>query len=222
MPRVVLFDIDGTLLTTGGADAKAWSYAFERLHGVPADITAYSESGMTDPTVARQTFKGVLGREPEEEELAQLIMGYVMRLPEEIEASQGYRVMPGVASLLESLAIGGALLGLVTGNIEGAAHIKISRAMLNRYFAFGGYGSDSGERGLLTQAAIDRASMLHGREIDPVEVFVVGDTPRDIDAANAVDVVSVGVAHGEYSVEQLRAAGADHVLPTFEHPFPTV
>lgn len=222
MPKVVLFDIDGTLLSTGGAGARAWAHAFKRLHGVAADITKFSEVGMTDPAVARQTFRGALGRDPEEEELAQLIMGYVMRLPDEIEASEGYRVMPGVATLLESLAMGGALLGLVTGNIEGAAHIKIARGMLNRYFAFGGYGSDSGDRGLLTRAAIDRASMLNGHEIDPAGVFVVGDTPRDIDAANAVGAVSVGVATGEFTVEQLRAAGADHVLPTFKHPFPSV
>src|SRR5712691_2588602 len=78
-PSVVLFDIDGTLLTTGGAGARAWAYAFDSLFGTPADITKFSEVGMTDPMVARRTFRGALGRDPDEGEFASLIMGYVMR-----------------------------------------------------------------------------------------------------------------------------------------------
>src|SRR5438128_1252565 len=80
--RVVLFDIDGTLINTGGAGGRAWAAAFQKLFGVPADITRFSEVGMTDPNVARQTFEGSLGREPAEDELARLIMGYVMELPD--------------------------------------------------------------------------------------------------------------------------------------------
>lgn len=219
-PSVVLFDIDGTLLTTGGAGARAWAYAFDTLFGTPADITRFSEVGMTDPVVARQTFLGALGREPDEAELASLIARYVMRLPDEVETSPGYRVFDGVVELLERLASKGTLLGLVTGNVEGAAYIKIGRGGLARYFVFGGYGTDSPERNRLTQAAIDRASMLHGHELDPSTVAVVGDTPRDIAAARAVGAISVAVATGEYSVTQLQAAGADHVLPSLEVPFP--
>lgn len=221
-PRVVLFDIDGTLITTGGAGGRAWSSAFQTHFGVPCDISKFSESGMTDPDVARHTFRGTLGRDPEEDELARLIMGYVMALPNEVEESEGYKVFPGVVPLLEMLATGGTLLGLVTGNIEGAAHIKITRGGLSRYFAFGGYGTDSSDRGELTQAAIDRASMLHGHPLDPSEVFVVGDTPRDVDAAHYVGAVSVAVATGDYDEAKLKATRADHVLPTFEHPFPTL
>jgi phosphoglycolate phosphatase len=220
--KVVLFDIDGTLITTGGAGGRAWSAAFQKLFGVPGDITRFSEVGMTDPDVARQTFEGTLGREPNEDELARLIMGYVMALPEQIAASTGYRVLPGVVDLLSDLAASGVLLGLVTGNIEGAAHIKIMRGDLNRYFAFGGYGSDAADRGELTQAAIDRAAMLHGHALPPQGVFVVGDTPRDVDAARYVGAVSVAVATGEYTVDQLRATGADHVLASLENGFPRV
>ena len=111
----------------------------------------------------------------------------------------------------------------MTGNIEGAAHIKISRARLGRYFLFGGYGSDSSVRSDLTTAAIARAEALSGHAIDPAEVIVVGDTPRDIEAAHGAGTIAVGVATGEYSVDHLREAGAEHVLRSFaDDAFPSV
>jgi phosphoglycolate phosphatase-like HAD superfamily hydrolase len=221
IPSAVLFDIDGTLITTGGAGGRSWAAAFRRIHGRDADITKFSETGMTDPMVGRSVFRGVMGRDPSQTELAQLIMGYLMELPNAVEESPGYRRLPGVIRTLEHLADGGMLLGLVTGNIEGAARIKIDRAHLNPYFAFGGYGTDSADRAELTRAAITRASTMHGTELDPATVLVVGDTPRDVAAAHAVGAVSVAVATGEYTVERLAGAGADHVLPTLESPFPT-
>ena len=222
MPKVVLFDIDGTLITTGGAGGRAWSRTFEKLFGVPADITKFSEVGMTDPNVARQTFRGTLGRDATEDEFAALIMGYVMALPDEIDSSEGYKVFEGVVPLLELLAKGGALIGLVTGNVEGAAHIKIMRGGLNRYFAFGGYGTDSSDRGELTVRAIERAAMIHGHDVDPKGVVVVGDTPRDVDAARYAGAVSVAVATGDYSVDDLRRTEADHVLPSLVAGFPGI
>jgi phosphoglycolate phosphatase len=220
-PRAVLFDIDGTLITTGGAGGRAWARAFRQHFGREADITRFSEVGMTDPDVARQTFTGTMGREPTDDELAQLIMGYLRHLPGEVHGSEGYRIFDGVEDTLRDLADSGAVLGLVTGNIEGAARIKMERSHLNRYFAFGGYGTDSRDRTRLTQAAIDRAEILHGHDIDSAAIMVVGDTPRDVTAAKAVGAVSVCVANGEYSVEELRDAGADHVLESFAAgPFP--
>jgi phosphoglycolate phosphatase len=104
--------------------------------------------------------------------------------------------------------------------MEGAARVKLSRADLNRFFVFGGYGSDSDDRAMLTQAAIDKAQLLHGHDVTPDRVFVVGDTPLDVEAAKAVDAVSVAVASGKFSEGQLRAAGAAHVLRTLAAPFP--
>jgi phosphoglycolate phosphatase-like HAD superfamily hydrolase len=221
--RVVLFDVDGTLIDTGGAGGRSWSYAFREAFGVDGDIRRFSEVGMTDPVVARETFEGTMGREPTTDEVIRLMMRYVLRLPVEVQESPGYRVMPGVHDLLERLVDADTLLGLVTGNIEGAAHIKISRARLGRFFLFGGYGSDSSVRSDLTKAAIARAEALSGHAIDPAEVIVVGDTPRDIEAAHGAGTIAVGVATGEYSVDHLREAGAEHVLRSFaDDAFPSV
>jgi len=219
----VLFDVDGTLIDTGGAGGRSWSHAFRQAFGIDGDIRKFSEVGMTDPVVARQTFEGTLGREPTTDEVIRLMMRYVLRLPEEVASSSGYRVMPGVHQLLQRLVAADTLLGLVTGNIEGAAHIKISRAGLQRFFLFGGYGSDSAERSDLTRAAIARAEALSGHDIDPSQVLVVGDTPRDVEAAHGAGAIAVGVATGEYSVDELRDGGAEHVLRSFaDDAFPEV
>jgi phosphoglycolate phosphatase len=220
VPALILFDIDGTLITSGGAGARSWRYAFEQLHGIPADIGSHTEAGETDPIVARKTFEGAIGREPSERELAAIFALYLRRLSEEVATSEGYRVLEGAAERLESLSDAGFMLGIVSGAMEGAARVKLSRARLDRYFLFGGYGTDSPDRTKLTTAAIARASMLHDHPLDPAGVFVVGDTPLDVVAAKAAGTVSVAVASGRYSVDELAGAGADHVLPSLASPFP--
>jgi phosphoglycolate phosphatase len=215
----VLFDIDGTLIDTGGAGARSWQRAFLEMYGVPADITRFSEVGMTDPVVARQTFVGTLGREPRDGELAPLIASYVRALPQEVAESDGYRVLRGVDQLIPMLSARGTVLGLVSGNVEGAARIKIERAGLNRYFPFGGYATDSADRVELTRAAIARAHEFRGARLDPGRIFVVGDTPRDVEAAHGAGVVAVAVATGEYTVAELEKTGADHVLADLTVPF---
>ncbi len=222
MPLAILFDIDGCLISTGGAGTKAWRHAFDRLHGIPADIGQFTEAGMTDPEVGHPTFVRVLGREPMDREMARLLGAYLERLVTEVEQSPGYRVMPGVTALLPRLVDAGVLLGLVSGALETAERIKLARASLNRFFSFGGYGSDSSDRGELTRVAIDRCGRLHGHALDPSRVLVVGDTPRDVEAAHAAGAAAVGVATGKYTLDDLRAAGADYVLPTLEEPLPGV
>jgi phosphoglycolate phosphatase len=219
-PLAILFDIDGTLISTGGAGARSWRWAFDQLYGVPADIGAFSEAGMTDPEVARGTFRGAIGREPSDREMARVLAAYLERLPYEVETSEHYEVLPGAEHLLRRLSQDGCLLGVVTGALEAAAHIKLARGRLNGFFAFGGYGSDSADRGQLTRRAIERASAIVGREIDPSGVFVIGDTPNDIDAAHAVGAVAIGVASGHYAVDQLRSAGADIAIESLQDPIP--
>jgi phosphoglycolate phosphatase len=220
MPPVVLFDVDGTLIDSGGAGARSWTHAFDTLYAIPADIGSRTAAGETDPVVARKTFEAAVGREPTEAELARLFAVYLLRLSEEVRTSEGYRVLDGVEDLLLMLSDTGTMLGLVSGAMEGAARVKLSRADLNRFFVFGGYGSDSDDRVLLTHVAIDKAATLHGHDVTPDRVFVVGDTPLDVEAAHAAGAVSVAVASGRFSVEELRAAGARHVLPSLAAQFP--
>jgi phosphoglycolate phosphatase-like HAD superfamily hydrolase len=128
--------------------------------------------------------------------------------------------MPGVELLLDDLIDRGILLGLTTGNVEAAAHIKLSRAGLNRFFSFGGYGSDSPERVELTRRALERATIVSGGLIHPDACLAVGDTPLDISAGHAAGIRVVGVATGSYSVDELAAAAADFAIPTLEAGLP--
>jgi phosphoglycolate phosphatase len=222
LPDAVLFDVDGTLLDTGGAGALSWRWAFERLLGHPVDIGRYTDAGMTDPVVARKTFEADAGRPPTTRELGRLMCLYLSALPDNVAASKNYKVLPGVHELLERFAKTGILLGITSGAVEAAAHIKLGRARLNHFFTFGGYGSDSADRVELTRRAHERAQELAGCTLRPERVFVVGDTPLDVAAAQGAGLVSVAVATHHFDRAALEAAGADHVLDDLTHPFPTV
>jgi phosphoglycolate phosphatase len=221
-PLAILFDIDSTLINSGGAGAESWRRAFDELYGIPADIGQYTDAGMTDPEVGRLTFAKVLGHDPTPDELATVMAKRLEHLPDAVRESEGYRVLPGVEQTLERLRDGGYLLGLTTGGVEAAAHMKLDRGGLNRFFTFGGYGSDSPDRTELTRRALERAEKILGKPLDPKQVLVVGDTPLDIDAAHTAGAVAVGVASGHYSADQLREAGADHVLESLEEELPGV
>src|SRR4029079_16000322 len=145
-PRILLFDIDGTLVSTGGAGAVAWRRAFEELHGIPADIGQFTDAGMTDPDVGEKTFEAVMNRKPTPRELAQLLQRRLEHLPEAVAASTEYRVLPGVPERLRQLSRDGHLLGLITGNGDGAAFIKLARGDLMRWFTFGAYASAGVDR----------------------------------------------------------------------------
>ena len=219
-PLAILFDIDGTLISSGGAGSVAWREAFQDLYGIPADIGKFTDAGMTDPEVGRLTFENVLGRKPTPRELARVLARRQRHLAAAVAASTGYRVLPGVPELLEQLHDDGYLLGLTTGGTEAAAHVKLARGDLNHFFSFGGYGSDSEDRTELTKKAIERAGTVLGHAVDPAETLVVGDTPLDVAAAHGAGARAVGVATGHYSEDELRAAGADYVLATLEEELP--
>jgi phosphoglycolate phosphatase len=218
--QAILFDIDGTLLVTGGAGAVAWQRAFREMHGIDANIDEHTHAGMTDPEIAAIVFREVIGREGSAAERAEAIAGYLSHLQRAVEESEGYRVMPGIEELLPRLAGEGALLGIVTGNIEAAAHIKLARGDLNRFFAFGGYGSDSSDRTELTKKAIERGGQVAAEELDPTATIGVGDTPRDVKACHGAGIKVVGVATGKYSVAELEDAGADWAIPDVRSGFP--
>jgi phosphoglycolate phosphatase-like HAD superfamily hydrolase len=218
--RAVLFDIDGTLLVTGGAGAVAWQRAFQELHGVEANIEEHTRAGMTDPEIVEIIFREVIGRDGSEDERAAAVAGYLGNLADAVAESDGYRVMPGIEETLPRLAEQGVLLGIVTGNVEAAAHIKLARGDLNRFFAFGGYGSDSRDRAELTRRAVERGGEVQGSPLDLEQTIAVGDTPRDVSAGHGAGIKVVGVATGAYSVEEQRAAGADWAIPDVTQGFP--
>jgi phosphoglycolate phosphatase-like HAD superfamily hydrolase len=216
----VLFDVDGTLLITGGAGAASWQLAFDELYGVPADIRRFTDAGMTDPDVGRRTFEAVLKRKPERKEFTRLLERRLHYLYRTVAESEHYRVLPGVEELLQRLIEDGYLLGLVTGNLEAAAHIKLHRAQLNRFFSFGGYGSDATDREEVTRIALRRAALVYGEPVTSAQAIVVGDTPHDVDGAHAAGMECVGVGSGKFDVEQLRKAGADYAITSLTEGLP--
>jgi phosphoglycolate phosphatase-like HAD superfamily hydrolase len=216
----VLFDIDGTLINTGGAGAEAWRRAFEELYETEVDIRKVTESGITDPEVGRTALRHVLDRDPTQRELATAVAKYMKHLAAAVDESDGYEVLPGVVPRLRQLVDGGYLVGLITGNIEAAAHIKLARGELNRFFCFGGYGSDATDRVDVTKKALERARMVSGGTLDTSACMGIGDTPHDVTGAHGAGITSVNVTTGNYSAEQLREAGADYVLATLEEELP--
>ncbi|HTE59593.1 MAG TPA: HAD hydrolase-like protein [Solirubrobacteraceae bacterium] len=219
-PKILLFDIDGTLVATGGAGAVAWRRAFQDLHGIPADIGQFTDAGMTDPDVGAKTFEAVLHRKPTPHELAQLIQRRLEYLPEAVAGSKGYTVLPGVPDRLRQLSRAGHLLGLITGNGDGAAFVKLARGDLMRWFTFGAYATAGVDRPGIVRRAVERGEATLGIDVPNRDICVIGDTPLDIDAAHAVGCTAIAVATGHYDAAALREAGADHVLETLEEELP--
>jgi phosphoglycolate phosphatase len=216
----ILFDIDGTLIISGGAGAASWRMAFDELYGVAADIGQYTDTGMTDPEVGRRTFVAVMHRQPSRDDFARLLERRLHYLYQTVADSKDYRVLDGVEELLPRLLEDGYVLGIVTGNLEAAAHIKLHRAKLNRFFSFGGYGSDAADRGALTRIALTRASLVYGEDVRPAQCLVIGDTPHDAEGAHAAGIQCVGVASHNFTADQLKAGGADFVIASLKEKLP--
>jgi phosphoglycolate phosphatase len=218
--RAVLWDIDGTLLTTGGAGAIAWQRAFEELYGVEANIDEHTRAGMTDPEITEIIFAEVVGRDGTPEEHAAVVAKYLEYMPDAVAESKGYRVMPGIEEILPRLAEAGIVQGIVSGNVEPAARIKLERGGLNQYLSFGGFGSDARDRVDVTKRAIERGGEAAGAPLDLAATISVGDTPRDISAGHGAGIRVVGVATGAYSVAEQEEAGADWAIADVTADFP--
>jgi phosphoglycolate phosphatase-like HAD superfamily hydrolase len=218
--RAVLWDIDGTLLTTGGAGAVAWQRAFQELYDVEANIDEHTRAGMTDPEITEIIFDEVVGRKGTVEEQAEVVAKYLEYMPEAVAESTGYRVMPGIQVILPRLAEAGVVQGIVTGNVEPAARIKLARGDLDKYFSFGGFGSDARDRVKVTERAIERGGEAAGASLSLATTISVGDTPRDVSAGHGAAIRVVGVATGAYKVAELEEAGADWALENVLDGFP--
>ncbi|HUL58910.1 MAG TPA: HAD family hydrolase [Anaeromyxobacteraceae bacterium] len=220
--RVFLFDVDGTLVHAGGAGRRAFERAVVDFCG-PLDgaLAGLRLDGMTDRLIVRESL-AILGRPFEEAFCDRILARYVEHLTTEVHGP-GYRVLPGVVAALERLRARGDVLGLCTGNVVEGARLKLSRGGLDGFFdwdasAVCGFAHDGEERERLVLAALARAAARLGHPFDPREALVIGDTPRDVAAAHHAGVPVLAVATGHYSVEELRACGADHAVPTLEDP----
>jgi phosphoglycolate phosphatase-like HAD superfamily hydrolase len=218
MMTVYLFDIDGTLVLSGGAGKRALERVFAARYGLGEAMAGIAPNGRTDPWIVTEMFRR-LGRVPEVQEIALVLADYELALAEEVARSEGYRLMPSARELLDRLR-GRATLGLATGNTAQGARIKLARGGLWDYFTgkdgapIGGFGSDSADRTDLVRRGIARASAHLGRALAPEEVLVVGDTPHDVVAAHAAGVRAAAVTTGGHSVAELAACGADQVFET--------
>lgn len=214
MHNLVLFDIDGTLVLTGGAGVRAMTRTVEAVAGHPAALEGIPVAGRTDWFILQDAMER-LGMELTPELFQQLRDQYVVILREEIELpGRGAKgAMPGVRGLLDRLqARDDVWLGLLTGNVVAAAQLKLEYFDLWRYFRCGAFGDDAADRNALVPVAVERARRKGLPEIAPDRVFVVGDTPHDIACARAAGAVPVGVATGGYTVGQLRESGAEIVF----------
>jgi phosphoglycolate phosphatase-like HAD superfamily hydrolase len=216
---VYLFDIDGTLLTCGGAGRKALERTFHALHERADALESFKLDGMTDRAIARQALQAI-GREPTPESIDLVLARYVEFLDEEIakiEASK-YRVHDGMHDAVAAARKLGAAVGLGTGNIRHGAMLKLKRVGLHEAFAFGGFGDDHEQRPELIRKGAQRGVEQLGLKWDEARVLVIGDTPADVAAAHAIGGKCLAVATGRFSVAELRAAGADWAFESLVAP----
>lgn len=216
--RLILFDIDGTLLTAGGAPRRAFRHALIEHFGTDGNEARTDFSGKTDPQIVYELMGGAgFDDDRIEERIADLFEHYLDGLEQELEGEVGHRLHPGAAEVVASLADDPrVVLGLVTGNVERGARLKLERFDLWRRFAVGAFGSDDRERDRLPQIAIERAGLLTGRRFIGGDTVVVGDTPADVQCARAVGALAVAVATGRPTREELEACRPDILLDSLE------
>jgi phosphoglycolate phosphatase-like HAD superfamily hydrolase len=214
MRKLVLFDIDGTLVLTGGAGLRAMNRACAEVVGNPDGLSGIPLAGRTDRVILSDVVRRV-GRELDEALLAHLRGRYLESLADEIRhPGRGVKgVMPGVREILDRLsARDDVFVGLLTGNFEAGAKIKLEHFDLWRYFRCGAFADDAADRNELVPFALKRARSCGLPELGADDILVVGDTPHDIACAHAVGAIGVGVATGGYTSDQLRECGANVVF----------
>lgn len=216
MKKLVLFDIDGTLLSARGAPRRAFHDALLEVFGTVGPIDAHTFDGKTDPQIARELMTGA-GLEDAriDSGLPRLWQHYLAGLRRALgEPGHETHVYPGVRALLAALAERQAevLVGLLTGNIEPGAALKLDSARLGNGFRVGAFGSDHERRDQLPALAVERAHAISGIHFRERDVVIIGDTPADVTCGAALGVRAIGVATGRFGEQVLREAGAAHVF----------
>jgi phosphoglycolate phosphatase-like HAD superfamily hydrolase len=217
-----LFDIDGTLLRAGGAGRRAFNRAMAELTGpVVEGVAEMKFDGMTDKLIVREAL--ALSGLAWEAGLADAILArYLTHLPGELD-TPAFRVLPGAAATLGALRAGGTALGLCTGNLALGARLKLRQAGLEGFFDWSpggmhGFAEDGEARSRLVAAAVARVSTALGRDVDPAEVLIIGDTPRDVSAAREIGCRVLCVATGNFDLPTLAAIHPDAVAESLEAP----
>ncbi|MBM4141435.1 MAG: hydrolase [Nitrospira sp.] len=214
---LILFDIDGTLIDSGEAGTRSLNLAFQELFSIKNAFYGISMAGKTDT----QIMKEGLGKHGVSTvgNLEVLISTYLKYLQSEIHNDRKH-IKPGIYELLERLSfIKDTHIGLLTGNLEPGARIKLEPFNLNKYFPAGAFGSDDEDRNRLLPIAVKRFEELCRTRIDYASCIVIGDTPRDVYCAKPYGALCIGVATGSYSFNELRHAGADYIFENLsDHP----
>lgn len=216
MKRLVLFDIDGTLLTAQGAPRRAFRRAMLEVYGTTGPIATHAFAGKTDPQIAREllTAAGIADDEITAG-LAQLWTRYLRELRHELaRPSHRTLVYAGIHALLDSLEqrTADVVLGLLTGNIAEGAALKLESAAIRTEFRVGAFGSDCEQREGLPQVAVTRAHECVGITFERHDIVIIGDTPNDVSCGRGLGARAVAVATGSHSVADLQQAGADAVF----------
>jgi phosphoglycolate phosphatase-like HAD superfamily hydrolase len=216
---VILWDVDGTLISCGGAGRRALERALaERCGPFDGALAGLRLDGMTDRLIVREAL-GLLAHPYSDDACDGVLARYLEHLAAEIR-NPGYQVLPGVEAALRMLR-GRVAQGLCTGNVAEGARVKLAQGGLDAYFEWGpdaicGFAADGEAREHVVAAALRRASARLGRALDPAEALVVGDTPRDVAAAHLVGCPVLAVATGRYTADELAASGADQVIASLE------
>lgn len=215
--RLFLFDVDGTLVTAQGAGRLALGRALQAVYGTTGPIDAYDFRGRTDPRIVSDLMGAAGIPDPEvRARLPACFDAYVAELSALVAGGQRVRVMPGVDHVVAALAArDDALVGLLTGNIEAGARVKLGPTGLWPRFRLGAYGSDDIDRRRLPAVACSRARALAGRDFPFERVTIIGDTPLDVDCARACGAQAVAVATGRYAADELSACAPDLLFADF-------
>lgn len=204
MKHLLLWDIDGTLIASGGAGMRALQVALRAVFGIDGSLVEIDFAGRTDMWIMREVFRK-FDVAPTPDHFTRFFDGYVAALPRELNNPEA-RVLPGVHELLAAArAHGGIAQGLVTGNMRRGAELKLSHHGLWGYFGFGAFADDSEHRNDLGPHAVRRALEQHGVNFAADDVWVIGDTPHDIACGKAIGARTLAVGTGGSTVEQLRA-----------------
>jgi len=210
-----LFDIDGTLLLSGGAGSRAINSIFEERYDLTGAMDNVSPGGKTDPQIIREVFHTRLDREVDDTEVSDFIDTYVPLLRRELPLSDNFRTMPSIEDALGFLENDtDSVLAIATGNVQDAAKAKLEHIGMWDRFVTGGYGDDAAERSGIVATAIERGEAHTKQRLPRRDIVVVGDTPRDVSAARDCGITVVAVATGRPSREELEDCKPDAVFDT--------